>query len=284
VLIELISNKQTKHKLKIYLDKFEDIISCCGDLSNYTQVNNYTDCEYCGIKMINDIDTAELQCPQCGNIFKLVGTIYADISTNSIDRIKNKSGVFNPNRHFQFWWTHILAKEPEEELGSSNDPNNLSGEKILNKLRHIIERDSKVLRILNVDDIRSMLKEIKRTDLNKNVPLILKKLTGIGPPTISEQLSNKVEALFTRAIEIGERKMGPDRTNRNYYPYYIYKIIEAIVPESNYEIRRILYYIYLQSDDTIIKGDEVFKAITEELTEIKFKLTNRRYALRYTPN
>lgn len=283
LLLELLINKQIKTKLKSYLDKYKNIISYYCDLSSFLQTNNYTECTTCKTQMINDIDTAELVCQTCGNIVKLIGTIYVDVSTNSIDRIKNKNGKFNPNRHFEFWWIHILAKEPEDELGDPNDQLNHNGEKVIMKLREIIRRDRKILRKLTVNDIRYMLKEIKRTDLNKNVPLILKKLTGIGPPIVPDTLSRRVEELFSRVIEIGERKMSPDRTNKNYYPYYIYKIIDAIIPNSNYEIRRILYYIYLQSPATIIQDDQIFKAITEEMTEIPFKLTDRFYALKYAP-
>jgi hypothetical protein len=129
-----------------------------------------------------------------------------------------------------------------------------------------------------------MLKEIKRTDLNKNVPLILKKLTGIGPPVLTDEFSNRVEKYFTKAIEVGEKQMKSTRTNRNYYPYYIYKIIDAIVPESNYEIKRVLYYIYLQSSSTIIQADHDWRVITSHLDDIEFKVTDRSQYLKFAPH
>jgi hypothetical protein len=282
VLIDLVKSKSEQNKMTSYLDKFYSTVSC--DISNYIEIDDYTLCTTCNLRMVSDFDTSELQCPKCGNIFKLVGTVYNDSINCSIDKSKNKSGVFNPNRHFQHWWQHILAKEPEEELGDTNDTENQHGEKLLAKLEAIIKRDRKIRQLLTVNDIRKMLKELKRTDLNKDVPLILKKLTGIGPPLLGDEFSSKVEKLFTKAIEIGEKQMKPSRTNRNYYPYYIYKIIDAITPEADFETRRVLYYIYLQSSSTISQADNDWKIITRHLEEIEFKVTDRTQYLKYAPH
>ena len=62
---------------------------------------------------------------------------------------------------------HILARELEEELGDKDDTDNTYGEKLLEQLREIIQC------LLTVDDIRAMLKEIGRKDLNKNSPVIM---------------------------------------------------------------------------------------------------------------
>jgi hypothetical protein len=108
---------------------------------------------------------------------------------------------------------------------------------------------------------------VGRTDLNKNVPLILKKLTGVGPPQASEALAVRVENLFTKAIEVGERVRRTGRVNRNYYPFYITKIVDQEVPEEDHETRRILYYIYVQSKETVEVDDADWEQICLELPE-----------------
>lgn len=145
---------------------------------------DYDRCPACGGDMAVDAGRSELRCcdAECGTIRELVGTVFDDSQFYSQEGQKAKSGTFNPNRHFQFWWSHILAREPEEEIGDRDDPDNLYGERLLAALRAIVVRDRKVLRLLTVNDVRAMLRETGRTDLNKNVPLILKKLTGVGPP------------------------------------------------------------------------------------------------------
>lgn len=248
---------------------------------------NYEQCADCNTEMVIDADRSELRCLACSAIRELDGTVFDDAQFYSQEGQKAKSGTFNPNRHFQFWWTHILAREPEEELGDPNDPDNLCGEKLLESLRTIVRRDQKILRFLTVTDMRAMLRELNHTNLNKDVPLLLKKLTGVGPPTPPDSLGMKVEKLFSKAIEIGERLRRPDRTNRNYYPFYVLKTLDCILPEKD-ECRRILYYIYLQSDDTVRKDDDEWEAICREMDPeidgIRYFPTDRTKYIQYRPD
>ena len=191
--------------------------------------------------------------------------------------------TFNPNRHYRFWIDHILARESEEELGDKADPSNQSGEKLLARLLSIVHRDRKILRLLGVEDVRAMLKEVKRTDLNKNVSLILKILTGVEPPSLSEKLLSKGEKIFSKAIQTRERVCRSGRVNRNYYPFYIYKIFDAILPEDDHENRRVLYYIHLQGEETLSNNDTEWEEICNKLDEIDWKPTDRTQANKYRP-
>jgi hypothetical protein len=287
--IELIDNnilvKKYKNRKKDYTIELQHLFNILPWSINtkdiYHQNINYNNCSLCANIMTIDSGKSELRCDSCGMIRELIGTVFDDTQFYSQEGQKAKSGTFNPNRHFQFWWSHILAKEPEEELGDKKDPDNLYGEKVLKQIRSIITRDHKVLQLLTVNDIRSILREIEKTDLNKNVPLILKKITGIGPPYIPSHITIKVENLFTKAIEIGERIKHNKRINRNYYPYYIYRIIEAITTEKDTELRRVLYYIYIQSKETVESDDMDWEHICEELKEIQYKPTDRTLGLKY---
>jgi len=256
-----------------------------GPAAGAAQHVDYERCPACGGDMAVDAGRSELRCrdAECGTIRELVGTVFDDSQFYSQEGQKAKSGTFNPNRHFQFWWAHILAREPEEEIGDKADPDNLYGEKLLLALRAVVARDRKVLRLLTVNDVRTMLREAERTDLNKNVPLILKKLTGVGPPQVADATAVRVENLFTKAIEIGERVRRPGRVNRNYYPYYIYKILDQLLAEDDLENRRVLYYIYVQSKETVEADDEDWEQICIELSEIAYVPTDRTKALKYCP-
>ena len=249
-----------------------------GNNIDFLQLINYKCCMSCGEDMIIDSVRSELQCSQCATIKSLTGIVFEDSQFYNQEGQKTKSGTFNPNRHFQFWWSHILAKESDEELGTFD-----YGKVIFEELNKIIIRDRKVLRRLTVNDIRNMLREIKKTDLNKNVPLILKKLTGIGPPAISEEIAIKTENLFTKSIELGEQIKRGSRVNRNYYPYYIYKILEQLIPDSDYESKRVLYYIYIQSKETVESDDLDWEQICLELPELQYKPTDRTESMKYCP-
>jgi hypothetical protein len=250
---------------------------------NSNKIDRYNWCAECSTEMGVNSDTSELECPECHVCRELIGTVFDDSQFYNQEGQKAKSGSFNPNRHFRFWMDRILAREPEEELGDKDAENNTCGEMLLQKMRTIVRRDNKILRMLNVDDVRAMLKELGRTDLNKNVPLIMKKLTGVGPTQLPESLCQRVEKLFSKAIEIGERTRSAKRTNRNYYPYYIYKILDSILPEDDHEHRRVLYHIYMQGKDTLDKNDREWEIICEELPSIEWVHTDRNKARNYFP-
>lgn len=256
-----------------------------GPAGGAVQSVDFESCQTCGGDMIVDPTRSVLRCADdgCGTLRELVGTVFDDAQFYSQEGQKAKSGTFNPNRHFQFWWTHILAREPEEEIGDKNDPENQYGERLLSMLRAIVVRDGQVLQLLTVYDVRNMLDEVGRTDLNKNTSLLLKKLTGVGPPQLPDSVAARVENLFTKGIEIGERVRRAERVNRNYYPYYIMKILEELLPPDDADSRRIFYYIYVQSKETVEADDNDWELICDELGEVRYRPTDRGLGLRYGP-
>jgi hypothetical protein len=265
---------------------YESSRSTPPDVQFSAQKVEYDRCETCGVPMDVDPEKSELRCGGCNVVRQLVGTVFDESQFYSQEGQKSKSGSFNPNRHFYHWWTHLLAREPEEEIGDPEDPENLYGEKLIEALRGIIRRDNKILRFITVYDARNMIRELSRTDLNKNVPLLMKKLTGVGPPQPGDQLTIRVERIFSVAIEIGERSRRAGRVNRDYYPFYIGKILDAILPEKD-PLRRILYYIYLQGDDTLIADDLDWEVICDELPKeygITYVATNRAKFQQYRPD
>jgi hypothetical protein len=280
-------SREAAREARTLLDHYaEHDVDCAAravELSLSTHGERYGVCDDCRLDMSVVADTSELVCPGCGRARELIGTVFDDAQFYNQEGQKAKSGSFNPNRHFRFWMDHILAREPEDELGDKDDPDNACGEKLLKQLLDLVRRDKKILRLLSVDDTRALLKELGRTDLNKNTPLIMRLLTGVGPPCLSEAICLRVEKLFSKAIEIGERIRPAARSNRNYYPFYIYKILDSILPEDDLDSRRVLFYIYMQGQDTLDKNDREWEDICAELPEITWSPTNRSKAQKYRP-
>jgi hypothetical protein len=272
--------KNTSISSETYLEiqNVIDIYPINIDYIVHNQHVNYRNCELCDNVMEIDPIKSELICHECSMIKPLIGVSFEHIQIYTHESQKNKSGTFNPNRHFYFWWSHILAKEDDTEINHEIENG------LLIKLNDIIKRDKKVLRMLTIIDIRNMLKEIKKSELNKNIPLILKKLTGISPPNISEEWEIKIGNIFNKVIEICEYIKRDGRINRNYYPYYIYKIVDSIVPEDDFETRRILYYIYIQSKETVESDDLNWELICNHIPELTYRPTDRMVYLKYRPN
>lgn len=235
---------------------------------------DYLHCELCGAPMEVLEETAELRCTaaDCQTTRGLVGTVFSAsqfFHYTAEGGIKSKSGSFKPCRHYQQWITRILALEPESELGDPEDPEDLAGERLLERMRAIVRRDRMVLQLLTVRDVRAMLQELGRTKLNSNTSLILKKLTGRGPPRLSEAVIARSEKIFNDANMVRrEFLLGRDRMSRHYYPDYIRRILDHVLPAEDRESRRVLAYIHVQGDETTANNDREWRVICQYLEPI----------------
>ena len=90
--------------------------------------------------------------------------------------------------------------------------------------------------------------------------------------------------LFNRILEIRNTYPVCKKKNNRYYPYYIMKIIDAILPSSDLINRRILYYIHMQGKNTVEESDNEWEKICYYLEgEIEYRPTIRDFNLQYAP-
>ena len=82
--------------------------------------------------------------------------------------------------------------------------------------------------------------------------------------------------------------------NCRYYPYYIFKILDAILPEDTgpstaadptqaKELLQVLYYIHMQGRATLDNCDREWEKICLELPEREWTATNQVKAQRHRP-
>lgn len=219
------------------------------------------DCEICAeceTELVVDTGRSEARCPECQKVVELHGCVYEDAQFYSQEGQRTKSGCFSPNRHYAVWIDHILAIEPESEIGDGNDPDSQTGEKLIVQLRVQARKTNRYIMLLTINDVRAMLKAIGRTDLYRNASLILKKLTGQGPPMLSEDKRVKGEMMFSQANQMRASLGIPN--NRNYYPFYICKIYDLILAPDDPD-RLLLWYIHLQGEDTLDNNDREWRMI-----------------------
>lgn len=208
------------------------------DILNCKNIDEYIACPRCNIYINSNV------CPLCKFI------VFENIETNVI---KSVPGNFNPNKHFYDTLIRTLAQEGTEELTKIDMS-------IICKIKKHIENDRLILQKINVNDVRRILKRIRKTNFNKNVPQIIRILTGIGPPKLPQEFICVILFWFSKVVVAIRELLGTKTHNRNYFPYYIYKIVDAITPmESPY--RAVLNFIYIQSDTTVKKNDMFWKKI-----------------------
>jgi len=81
--------------------------------------------------------------------------------------------------------------------------------------------------------------------------------TGKSPPSVSGDILHKSELIFLDVLN-ALKKLS---TNKIYYPYFIYKIWDLLLPPEN---RKILDFIHLQSYKVIKKNENRWCKICKE--------------------
>ena len=270
---ECISAENVKYeKIKINSDLKQLQVSISVPIQT-SKINPSRKCVDCNINLIVIYEIAELICPKCSQIDKFSSSMFEE--NYVIDNAQNNKFIKNTSvdRHIRVCLDHILATEPIEEIGDKNDTENRYGEKTIKQIIEVIKSEKKILKHTTIYDFRNILKRLKLTKYNKNIPRLMKLVTGIGPPTISEHTYQLVIHLFTNSMELlNDIKQQKYKNGDNdfsdkyssYYSHYIYKILESKLTKDNPE-RRILYYIYLQSQDTINSHDADWFSICDKL-------------------
>jgi len=215
-------------------------------------------CSSCGHHMIAITSVSEMVCENwnCQEVKKLDGTEIDE--TKTIEREKKK-GAYHPHKHFRLHMEHLQARETKIIPISDQ-----------NKIKRIIERDK--LELEHVSEMRSVLKECKLTKYNENAPLLMKMFTDKSPPQLSYSVIKQIAIKFIKILTLLETLINTEVNNRKYYPYFIYKIIESEIQDyySDYDantlsdLKRLLCYIHLQSDETLRKNDAIYKEICEK--------------------
>ena len=252
-----------------------------GDIAIQNKQVDYNICELCGDEMMPVMNKSELKCRNNSCCLVKESFVVEEIQMfNKNSAITQKAGKFTPNKHFNVGWEQLLAQESPDKLINKKAKYG-TVEEVINALRFIVRRDCMLIKIITVDELRNMLIEIGRTDLNKNTSLLLKKLTGIGPPQLSDAIRIKTANIFMKTVEAALTldNMG---VNRNYYPYYMSKILKQILPPDSPDLR-ILFYIHYQGEETITAKDQRWQRICELVPELTYEDTDTTLSHKYSP-
>jgi len=237
--------------------------------------NNTNKCDLCNAMMIEMPSTSELMCRSCNYVKN--SFIYDEIQqfNNNIVQHTTNNSIYE---YLKKIWDRLLAREPESELIRKDK--NMTIEELMTKTKNIINRDHKISHLLTVPELRNILEEIGRPDLYKNTSLILKKLNKIGPPQPPLEVEKKLFRIFINVIDILSRINSS--SSRTCYSFYFFQILDNILPK-NSTLRRILYYIYFQKDDTIEKRLSDWRIICDEIPELEFRQINYSLKEQYAP-
>lgn len=209
----------------------------------------YDKCE-CGNYMIIQVEQSKLRCQNCNIVKSLHGVIFKDDQAVGQDNQRNKTNGYDTSRHYKFWIEHLQAIESKT-----------FEQKILDNIAYVIKRDNYRPIELTCEIMRNILKDSKvnATYLNDHAPLLVKLFGGRPPPRLTMQENRIAASKFNRMMKLHDI-VNPVGGNKPYYPYFIYQILNMMFAD-NPEKLRILDYIHLQSRETVIKNDKLYRKI-----------------------
>lgn len=203
------------------------------------QSTNMFKCSQC--KGPYEMHDTEMVCSLCGYAEKMYTEIYEEESVFVRDVPKSHT-KYDPIKHCKFWIERIQALVNDVRADD------------LESIRDTLANNRIYKNNVSCEIIRFYLKELKLTKYNNNIPQIRKLIYGITPPPLTESELNLLYVNFVLVKTIFNEIKPVEKSNCSYHPYFIYKIIEQILP-NNERRRLILECIHLQSQETLIEND-----------------------------
>jgi hypothetical protein len=220
-------------------------------------------CGVCKVKMEVSPNMSILMCVKCGAKENLRGMIFEDDQFFQQEGQRTKHGAYEPTKHCKLWVDRIQARETKE-----------IPPKLIRTLTKNAKQDKVQIRRLTCENIRLYLQKTRNSRYNEHIPLIRKIMTGISPPQLTELERRKIHIYFDQIISIYSDIKPMNKTNTNYHPYYILKILEQIIKD---RIRRknMIVCIHLQSRETLIEHDRLWKKVCARIPDFKYRPTDR---------
>jgi hypothetical protein len=240
-----------------WISKKAEIKFCTGSIE-FPKEDLVKRCE-CGALLSNDCITGENVCSTCGLTQQAEGVMLDEGAENW-----SKQGKYDPLKHCRAWLDKIQARGvPNFDMS------------LIESIQKKIKKNKLKAANVTCDQIRKFLSEMRKSKYNDRVPLIHKLATGRGPPQLSEDESRLVLAYCVRVIDVYNMIKPDGKQNCPYCPFFIRKILEQMMKDKSQRKRRdaIISRIHMQSRDTIIKNDNIWKQICKRVPEFTYQPT-----------
>ena len=159
--------------------------------------------------------------------------------------------TFNQEKHFIQWVYNLLGiNKPKED--------------IMPILWKYIEQNN--IEQISIESLRPILKTLKKAKYYKYTAYFYKELTGVGPPFIPRDIINRAKWYFNNFNRAREKLVVEGKLPKNnpQYLYLIYKIFDIILDKDDKEKRRILHFIHLPAQSTLLKREREWNLICKD--------------------
>jgi ribosomal protein S27AE len=207
-------------------------------------------CKNCGktFTKIHDEQQSDMICTECGYTEYFLSEELGFKEEQEIE--KNVVYSYKRENHFNEWISQFQAKEstsvPEEVIGQ-------------------LRTEFRKMKIKNLDEIthekvRALLKKLDKNKYYEHAPYIATILGGITPPTMKQDLEDKLRLMFHKIQAPFEKHKPAARKNFLSYSYVLYKMCELLS-----EDRYLPCFPLLKSKEKLYIQDQIWKKICEEL-------------------
>jgi Poxvirus Late Transcription Factor VLTF3 like len=247
--LNVVSHKgvQRNDIYKKYLKEVEDGYD---DYDSKEKEIHETPCHQCGAmySRIFDESVSEDICKECGAVEYVLGDEVGFKEEQDIE--KHIVYSYKRENHFNEWISQFQAKE------STHVP-----EDVISKLRTEFRKQKvKDLSEITHEKVKALLKKLNYAKYYEHVPYIATIVSGITPPTMPQELEDKLRLMF-HAIQAPFEKHKPaNRKNFLSYSFVLYKMSE-LLGEDQY----LPCFPLLKSREKLYVQDQIWKKICEEL-------------------
>jgi len=210
-------------------------------------------CDYClkcnTLKIVLSSD-ATFVCPQCGESESFIDTSVKNLSYGQT--IEVTSASYNRANHFREWLNQFQGKE------RTKVPNKV----YLLLIEEFKKHHKNQVKYVTPKRVREYLRKLKISDWYEHIPHIVQRLTGIPPPCMSKDQEDRLIRMFLQIQEPFFRIPKDKRKRVNFlsYSYVLYKFCELTDQDEFLKC-----FSLLKSDENILKHDEIWKMICQEL-------------------
>jgi hypothetical protein len=245
--IEVASRKGVQRK-DIYKKYLQEVEGACIDVGKNEM--HEKPCHQCGAMYgrIFDESASEEICRACGAVEYILSEEVGFKEEQELE--KHIVYSYKRENHFNEWISQFQAKE------STHVP-----EDVIAKLRTEFRKQKvKDLNEITHEKVKSLLKKLNYAKYYEHVPYIASIVSGITPPTMPQELEDKLRIMF-HAIQAPFEKHKPiNRKNFLSYSFVLYKMCE-ILSEDQY----LPCFPLLKSREKLYVQDQIWEKICHEL-------------------
>ena len=262
------------------LDSIRPFLSKFNKLPKYESLEKPSEdilkCKQCNEVMIRNRSTNEFECV-CGIVCNIEGSYYEDVSySDGQIPVSYKSNYIRAGHSFK-WLMQSQARENFDFPDGKDGTRNVKAEILQQYLVLSIYYVNQV----NCDIMRKILKDLKLTEYNSHIPLLIKETTRTKhlPGKMPFQLSQKeFDQIIDDIVKILEILAEYDIGNSPYHPFLLLKDIEQRLPENTrmekYRKANIMLYFHIQTESTLKKEDQLWRIVCDHMPGYEYKATN----------